>query len=299
MKHLKTKLDPLMKMFLEQLVLDVTGRYPRQIVSVILFGSATTQEWVKGKSDIDMIVVVKDRTKRKEIERYFNRVLLKLDEDYGFELSNTCSTYRKRENSFVNTILKIESFMTFGRPFYVLSLDQIDFEKGKVRDWRVLFIASVFDSFDIFLSKIKQTGIVLYGDNLIEKLTFTASKSSKIRTAMAPLWLLLIAFLTALPDKTFSLEHSMKATIWACEDALFAMGVNPSSMKNNLNMLKKILSNCEGLSFQHVEKTLEYRRNWSFVGNMISQKHAFRFLFSSICFVLTLYSLTVFKCILR
>ncbi len=287
-----------MKMFLEQLVLEVTTRYRRQILSFILFGSATTQEWVKGRSDVDIIVVIKDGTKKKEVDRYLNRILLKLDKAYGFELSNTCSTYRKSENSFINMILKIEGFMTFGRPFYVLSLDQTDFRKGKIRDWRILLITSVFDSLDIFLSKIKETGVVLYGDDLIEKFPSSASKSSKIRTAMAPLWLLLVAFLTALPDKEFSLEHSMKATIWACEDALFAMGINPSSIRSNLDKLMKILSNCESLNFLHVKEALEYRRDWSIVKNKVSWGNTFRFLFSSIRFVLTLYSLTVVKSIL-
>ncbi len=42
-----------MEEFVSRLVKD----YPDEIVSFVLFGSATTGEWVCGKSDIDCMVI--------------------------------------------------------------------------------------------------------------------------------------------------------------------------------------------------------------------------------------------------
>ncbi len=41
------------------MVADLTAKFHDEIVSFVLFGSATTGEWIRGKSDIDCIVIIK------------------------------------------------------------------------------------------------------------------------------------------------------------------------------------------------------------------------------------------------
>jgi len=51
----------MLKSFLDEMVEAVTSEFPNQIISIVLFGSATTGEWIRGKSDIDCIILIKNR----------------------------------------------------------------------------------------------------------------------------------------------------------------------------------------------------------------------------------------------
>ena len=80
---------------MEELVSELVKKYPKEIVSFVLFGSATTGEWIRGKSDIDCIVIIRDKTLCEEIEKYLNKLLLALDATYDLKLSDTCTSYKK------------------------------------------------------------------------------------------------------------------------------------------------------------------------------------------------------------
>ena len=63
-----------LKSFLDELVSELVKKYPDEIVSFVLFGSATTGEWIRGKSDIDCIVIIKNKKLNEPIEKYLTRV---------------------------------------------------------------------------------------------------------------------------------------------------------------------------------------------------------------------------------
>ena len=84
-----------LKSFLDELVSELIKEYPDEIVSFVLFGSATTGEWIRGKSDIDCIVIIKNKKLNEEIEQYLNRLLFDLDTKYDLKLSDTCTSYKK------------------------------------------------------------------------------------------------------------------------------------------------------------------------------------------------------------
>jgi len=46
---------------MEELVSKLVEKYSHDVVSFVLFGSATTGEWIRGKSDIDCIVIIKNK----------------------------------------------------------------------------------------------------------------------------------------------------------------------------------------------------------------------------------------------
>ena len=52
-------IDKNLKKFLDEMVELLVKGFPDEIVSFILFGSATTDEWISGKSDIDCILLIK------------------------------------------------------------------------------------------------------------------------------------------------------------------------------------------------------------------------------------------------
>ena len=177
--------------FLDEMVALVIKEFPNEIVSFILFGSATTGEWIRGKSDIDCIVLIKNRTKTKTVEKFLNELLVKLDTKYKLNLTETCTIYKKTQNPALNLILKTESAMMFGRPFYVLSEDQFDLKNAKIRhDLKIQIGLSVIASLNMFLQRIKSTGVILYGKDIRKDIPESIPRIEKIKASFNALLLL-------------------------------------------------------------------------------------------------------------
>ena len=93
--------DLRLKSFLDELVSELVKEYPDEIVSFVLFGSVTTGEWLRGKSDIDCLVIIKNKNLNHKIERYLARLLLDLDVKHDLKLSDTCTSYKKNRLSCI------------------------------------------------------------------------------------------------------------------------------------------------------------------------------------------------------
>lgn len=93
---------------MEEFVSKLVQDYSDEIVSFVLFGSATTGEWIRGKSDIDCIVIIKNKKLCEEIEKYLTKLLLELDAKYDLKLSETCTPYKKTDNLALDIIFKTE-----------------------------------------------------------------------------------------------------------------------------------------------------------------------------------------------
>ena len=154
---------------LDDLVNDITQKFKNQIISIILFGSATTSEWIKGKSDIDCIVLIKDKTYVTKVEQLLYCKLLELDKIYGLKLSDTCTPYKRTPNNILNILLRLEKFSMFGRPFYVVSEDQIDIANARITtldDLKIYVGTHVLTSIHLFFHRINSTGKILYGKDI-------------------------------------------------------------------------------------------------------------------------------------
>jgi predicted nucleotidyltransferase len=276
--------------FLEEMISKIIREHGTEIVSIALFGSAATKEWVRGKSDIDFIMVIAHEKKRQAVENSMNRILLELDSKYDLQLARTCSTFVRHKNPLVNMLLKLENVLMFGKPFFVFSLNQIEFEDGTIEDARIRVVTTIFDPLSIFLAKMKQTGTTIYGENFIDEIKFSTSSIDKIRIAIAPLWLVAMSLLSFPLDETFSLKHSIKATVWACEDMLFALGIPLSSCANEASIIADIFKDT-GLDLSHLEKTIALKRA-KFLEHEHSKGLIAKHILSTILFILTLYYCT-------
>ncbi len=285
----------LLELFLKDLVSQVTTRFPNQVVSIVLFGSATTGEWVRGKSDIDCIILIKDKKMRKQVELFLNQTLLELDSKYDLKLSDTCSTYKKTQNHALNLVLKIESFGMFGRPFYVLSEDQIDLKNAKLKDDFKTFVGThVIASTDLFLHRIKCTGKILYGKDVTKEFPTRIPFIEKIKAPLNAIILLMISFLVMPIDSRFAMQHAVKANFWACDNVLFAMDQPLSNAKSEIKHLQDIFSHDLNESdVAHLNTSLKYKTS----RKILKAKNRFviRYAVKSTRFVLKLYSLTIQK----
>lgn len=253
-------IDENLEKFLDELIDLLITKFPDEIISFILFGSATTGEWIRGKSDIDCIVLIKNRTNTKLIEEFLNESLLKLDLKYKLNLSETCTTYKKTQNPALNLILKTESAMMFGRPFYVLSEDQFDLKNAKIRhDLKIQIGLSVIASLNMFLQRIKSTGIILYGKDIREEIPESIPRIEKIKASFNALLLLMMSFLIFPLDPKIAFSHAVKANLWACDDVLFAFEKPLSTSSKEVQEIKKIFKDSD-LELNHLDDALKYKR---------------------------------------
>lgn len=252
--------DKLLKNFLDEMVQQITQDFPDQIVSIVLFGSATTGEWIRGKSDIDCIVLIKDRKMRKLIEESFNHLLTKLDSKYQLGLAETCTTYKKTPNPALNLILKVESMMMFGRPFFVLSEDQFDLKNARIRhDLKIQIGLSVLASLNMFLHRIKSTGMILYGKDIRDDIPESIPPIEKIKASFNAILLLLMSLIIIPYSAKTSFSHAVKANLWACDDVLFAFEKPLSTTSKEIQQVKKMFKGSE-LEFEHLDEALQYKK---------------------------------------
>lgn len=279
------QVDPMLKQFLKDLVSEMVQEFNDEIVSMALFGSGATKEWIKGKSDIDFIVVIKDEKLKKKVEDSIDQILIKVDKKHNLKLTQTCCTFIKHKNPLVNFLYRLEYILTFGKPFFVFSVKELEFEKGTIANAQVRFITSIFDPLVIFLAKMKQTGVTIYGQNLIEKINYTVTPLEKVRIAIAPLWIVFMSIISFPLDHQFALSHAIKSTLWACEDSLFAMDQSLSSTKDEIQLILDIFG--ENINIEHLNLTLELKKKT--IEKTTSKGFVAKYILNTIGFILKLY----------
>lgn len=290
-----------LNLLLDELVCTVTHRYQNQISSIVLFGSATTGEWIRGRSDIDCIVLIKDKNKRNEVEDFMYDTLMKLDAKYDLKLSETCSVYKKTQNNALNMILKAESFSRFGRPFYVFSEDQIDITKAKITgmDDLIIYVGThVIASINLFFHRIKSTGKVLYGRDITKEFPTKIPKLEKFKASLNALLLLMMSFVIFPLDAKFAFYHAVKANFWACDNALFALEKPLSNTESEIVELEKIFgSNSKKIPYMdvnHLHTSLQYKKERKEI-TKLTKRFIFRYMIRTTRFVMMLYYMILKK----
>jgi predicted nucleotidyltransferase len=280
-------IDETLKKFLDEIVMLTVKEFPNEIVSFILFGSATTGEWIRGKSDIDCIILIKNRSMTKVVEEFLNELLLKLDSKYKLNLSETCTIYKKTQNPALNLILKTESMMMFGRPFYVLSEDQFDLKNAKIRhDLKIQIGLSVIASLNMFLQRIKNTGVILYGKDIRKEIPESIPRIEKIKASFNALLLLLMSFVILPLEPKIAFSHAVKANLWACDDVLFAFEKPLSTTSKEVQEIKKMFENSD-LELNHLDEALKYKRRINIQN--LNRWFVLKYTLKSIGFVFDLY----------
>jgi len=249
-----------LKSFLDELVSELVKKYPDEIISFVLFGSATTGEWIRGKSDIDCLVIIKDKKNCKEIEEYLLQLLLSLDVRYDLKLSDTCTSYKKTDNPALDLIFKTENKMMFGQPFYVISQDQLNLKEFKIRkDLKTELGSKTIASFGLFLHRIKNTGIILYGKDIRKEIPNTVPAIEKVKASFNAMLLLMMSFIIFPYSSQSAFSHAVKANFWACNDVLFALDKPLSTTKQEVQEICSLFGKSE-IDTNHLLLSLEYKK---------------------------------------
>ena len=284
-------------MLLGELVEKATKQYKNQIRSIILFGSATTSEWIRGKSDIDCIILINDKKYTKEIERFLYDILLELDKKYDLKLTDTCTSYKKTQNHILNIILRAEKFSMFGRPFYVLSEDQIDITNARITtidDLKIYVGTHVIASINLFFHRIKSTGKVLYGKDITKEFPTKIPNLEKFKASLNALLLLMMSFVILPIDSKFAFQHAVKANFWACDNSLFALERPLSNTESEIKEIERIFSDTAHiLDVNHLHQSMEYKRHKE--TENLSKIFVLKYILKTTKFVMTLYYITLHK----
>lgn len=288
--------NPALKQFMEELVISLVDSFPEQIVSFIVFGSATTGEWIKGKSDIDCIVIIKNKKQCGQVEKFLNEILLKLDSKYDLSLSKTCTTYKKTDNIALDLIFKAENKMMFGRPFYVISEDQLDLRQFIIRkDFKMEIGTRTIASLALFLQRIKNTGDILYGKDIRNDIPTRIPFIEKVKASFNAMLLLMMSFVIFPFSTRSAFSHAVKANFWACDDVLFALDRPLSTTQKEIEEIFSIFGRYK-IDSKHLLDSLEYKKK----KDDLELKRGFvlRYLFKSTKFVYGLYAAVIRKMII-
>ena len=278
---------------MEELVAELVKKYPEEIVSFVLFGSATTGEWIRGKSDIDCIVIIRNKKLCKEIEKYLTGLLLLLDAKYDLKLSETCTTYKKTDNPALDLIFKTENKMMFGQPFYVVASDQLDLKGFKIRkDLKIEIGTRTIASLGLFLQRIKNTGIILYGKDIRKEIPKNVPTIEKIKATFNAMLLLMMSFVIFPFSPKSAFSHAVKANFWACDDVLFALDKPLSTTKQEVKEICSIFGKSE-IDSEHLMMSLEYKKTKDDM--KVKKRFVIRYILKSTKFVYGLYIVTLRK----
>jgi len=282
-----------LKQFMDEFVSMLVKKYPNEIVSFVLFGSATTGEWIRGKSDIDCIVIVKDKKLCKEIKNHLNKLLLALDTKYDLKLSETCTSYKKTNNLALDLIFKTENKMMFGQPFFVVAQGQLDLKGFKIRkDLKAEIGTRTIASLGLFLQRIKNTGIILYGKDIRKEIPKTVPTIEKVKASFNAMLLLLMSFVIFPYSPKSAFSHAVKANFWACDDVLFALDKPLSTTKQEIDEICSIFGKSE-IDSKHLLSSLEYKKTKDSIN--MKKGFVFGYMLKSTKFVYGLYVVTLRK----
>lgn len=281
-----------MKQFLEEFVSLLVNDYPDQIISFVLFGSATTGEWIRGKSDIDCIVIIKDKQLQEEIQKYLSSLLISLDAKYDLKLAETCTLYKKTNNLALDLIFKTENKMMFGQPFYVVAQDQLNLKEFKIRkDLKVELGTRTIASLGLFLQRIKNTGVILFGKDIRKEIPDTVPSIEKLKASFNAILLLMMSYVIFPFSVKSAFSHAIKANFWACDDVLFALDKPLSSTREEIKEICNIFG--KDIDFGHLYYSLQYKKTKNNLA--LKRKFVFLYILKSTRFVYGLYGMTLKK----
>ena len=282
-----------LKLFLDELTSKLIEEYPDEIISFVLFGSATTGEWIRGKSDIDCIIIIKNKKFTEQIEKYLTWLLFDLDTKYNLKLSDTCTSYKKTDNTMLNLILKLENKMMFGQPFYVVSEDQLNLKEFKIKkNFKAKIGTRTIASLGLFLYRIKNTGIIMYGKDIREDIPNSIPVIEKIKAFFNAMLLLMMSFIIFPYDAKSAFTHAVKANFWACDDVLFALDEPLSTTKQEVMRIHSIFCHSK-INSNHLLLSLEYKKTNDLLN--VNKMFILSYMFKSLKFIYQLCAVTLRK----
>ncbi len=235
--------------FIDNLVKGIVEHYGRYIDFIILYGSAARGEFIKGVSDIDMVIQLNKNANNKvkrEIEKTAYYLFWKLNEKYelGFE-----------------KIIKqnpLEGITPLYVPIFVFTADDVDWKKGKFKKYYKLI--NLFSSEKAVFISFKYEGIVLYGKDITNEIETKWNYWDKIKQLGLPAYVILMGFIVLPFQKTKAREYFIKSIIYCVINQIHILEkYDALTIKEKVGVFSKFIKNNE--IKKDVEKIIDLKKN--------------------------------------
>jgi len=188
------------KLFLDEFLGILKELQRKNLISFIVFGSALTERWEKGVSDIDMIIIIKEKIFAKETIA----ILKMLDRKYKFNL------YQEPNNLFERIIFKFLTDIGFKESLFVGTESQL---KSDFIFCKHKLLASLFIPKGLLFRNIKKNYKIFYGKDIFER-EYPITVFDKLKAASPSICACLFAFLVRLSNKEKATNLSRTGVKW-------------------------------------------------------------------------------------
>ncbi|HLC68079.1 MAG TPA: nucleotidyltransferase domain-containing protein [archaeon] len=255
-------MQPTIEKFASELHREIRkSRFRSQVVSIVLLGSAAHGEFIKGESDIDFMVVVRRNSQKKAVTKFVSQVLNRLDKKLDMHLKETCSDRNDYHNEILNIIMRLESSVFFGVPFYTISLEDYDFFRNRIQNPKIWFVATFLGSLNQFLLNVKDTGKTIYGRDLLKLINIHLTYVDKIKIFGEQLLVMFAGALVLPFSSRLALKHFVKSSLYQEEfDLMFLHKHLKGYVKDRKTFSKAFSSDKKALA--HLKKSINYRLNY-------------------------------------
>lgn len=206
---------------------EVAKEMGKQIDFVIIYGSAVRQEFVPGKSDVDILIQIFKEEDRKVIEKRATEIFWKISKRYPLlEFENSLSVTKTKKRNPINDILKkLEKSSFLYVPVFVFVKGEIDWEYGELHSDNPLIKIGqslLIPQRSVFL-RFKEEGIVLYGRDVRKEIQIKLTAIDRLRLGVAPQLLSLVGFLVSFISRKKGIGYSVKALLYQVDALLTAV----------------------------------------------------------------------------
>ncbi len=247
--------------FLTDFISEIVTKFGDKIDFILLFGSAARGEFVKGASDIDLIIQTKKEEDVKVIEDEAEKIFWALDKKYNLEFKKSLSIAQTR-NPIESFLHGVEAKAHLFKPIFVFGPEELDWQnaaiKAKRLDWVLgaTFLASLSTTF----LKMKREGRILFGRDIRAEIHPKLNFWERWKGIWLPFYLAVISILIFPVSAKEGLKLASKAVFWQIDAILLYLGKVTVGQKEQLvEVLEKKLR--VPITFAHY--TLKLLPKWS------------------------------------
>ncbi len=200
---------------------------------------------------------------------------------------------QKTDSPILSLIFKLENKMMFGQPFYVVAEDQLNLKKFKIKkNFKTEIGARTIASLGLFLYRIKNTRIIIYGKDIRRDIPNSVPVIEKVKAFFNTILLFMMSFIIFPYDAKSAFIHVVKANFWACGDVLFALDEPLSTSKQEVMKISSIFCHSE-INSNHLMLSLEYKKTKHVL--KMNKIFILSYMFKSLKFIYQLYAITLKK----
>ncbi len=217
-QKVKKEIQKLVWKFIYEFRDEVIKKCAEGIDFIIIYGSAVRNEFVPGKSDVDIVFQIFNEKNKKSIEKTATNIFWNLAKKYpslGFEKALSVSKSKKR-NVLTKILEKVEKSTFLYVPIFIFVKGEIDWKKGKLHSNNPLIILGknlLVPQRSVFL-KFKQEGHILFGRDIRQEIKVKLTLLDRLRQGLVPQLLSFIGFLISPFTPKKALNYATKSLLY-------------------------------------------------------------------------------------